>query len=586
MDFSYEKRKELIQKIRDFLKSGKLDLLIINSTDEYLNEYVDLENNSRFMLTGFTGSMGDVIITPDEIFLFVDGRYHLQAERETESGLITVVKVGLSLSPREILFEKAAELISDEGRVGIISSKTSFINFKELLEVLKSKNNAVIVEYEQDPVIKFAEIETKSHSQISLRHIPIEITGKSFSEKIDSITELNKNKGIDLLVVTKTDEIAYITNLRGNEIPFSSCFKAKALIAEGKVYIFLNKNKLPEGKISEFSENIIFHNENEFFSVMQNFSKKSTLFKVGCDPNYITISDIRKIEKTGLKTKELDINSISLLKSEKTFSEIKHIKECFLKTDIVMKRAIAWVNQSLEKNEKISEKSISDRIKTLFTEEGALELSFKPITSSGENTAFIHYTTPNPEKLIQTGDLVLIDCGGYFEGGYATDITRTFLAGGKKALADNIQKSVYTTVLKGFLAGLYYELSEETTGFEIDKAVRELIEANKPEGFSFLHSTGHGIGIAVHESPPRIGPNEQSKTVLKPNMCFTIEPGLYCENIGGVRLENTVMIQKINVLNQIRTLTKCGFDENLIDYSLLTEKEKEWLKNYNKFRTC
>ncbi|MCK5176499.1 MAG: M24 family metallopeptidase, partial [Candidatus Aenigmarchaeota archaeon] len=164
------------------------------------------------------------------------------------------------------------------------------------------------------------------------------------------------------------------------------------------------------------------------------------------------------------------------------------------------------------------------------------------------------------------------------------DETRTFLAGGSKTSADEKQKQLYTTVLKGFLNGLNFEPNENTTGFDLDSSVREIIDANKPEGFNFSHATGHGIGIPVHESPPKIGPSKVETTSLKPNMCFTIEPGLYQENFGGVRIENTVTITEKNNKKKIKTLTRAALDENLINYNLLTDKEKKWLKEYQDFK--
>ncbi|HBG49314.1 MAG TPA: hypothetical protein DDW90_07410 [Cyanobacteria bacterium UBA9971] len=292
----------------------------------------------------------------------------------------------------------------------------------------------------------------------------------------------------------------------------------------------------------------------------------------------MNLSDCRKLERLNHKLIEVKESPIAQMKAVKNKQELEHFRECFLKTDIVVNRAICWLNQNLEKEISISEKDFSDKVKSLFFEEGAVGLSFETIAASGKNTAFIHYTKADPEKIIKSGELVLLDCGGYFEGGYATDITRTFLAGGLRAEAGKKQKEIYTRVLKAFLYGINFELEENTTGFDIDKKVRNLINQDKPEGFNFSHGTGHGVGISVHESPPRLGPSETSKTKLLSGMVFTIEPGLYCEDFGGVRIENTVTLSE----NKIKSLTKAKLDDNLINYELLTEQEKVWLENYQK----
>jgi len=144
------------------------------------------------------------------------------------------------------------------------------------------------------------------------------------------------------------------------------------------------------------------------------------------------------------------------------------------------------------------------------------------------------------------------------------------------------QSKIYTIVLKAFLNGLNYDFQPNTTGFDIDKKVREIIEKNKPEEFNFLHGTGHGIGVSVHEFPPSISPAEAAKTELKAGMCFTIEPGIYCDEWGGVRIENSVTVIQENAKLKIKTLTKSNFDYNLIDYNILSSQEKIWLEIYKK----
>lgn len=580
--FVYKKREtkmivkeNIIKKIRIFMKKEKLNFLIVFSTDKYLNEYVDLKENARYILTGFSGSTGDALVTPTDIFLFVDGRYHLQADEEVDEKLITVVKVGMDKAPQTALYEKIAELSENKSAVGIISKKMNCGGYKKLLDILADKN-ILYKELDFDPVIDFAEIE-KSEKSAELRFVPIEIAGSSPEEKLVLVIKENHKKNIDALVITKLEEIAYLTNLRGNEISYSSSFKAKAVINSEKCFIFTDLNNITPEIRQKLGNKFVFESEDSDFS--KNLKKVHKQLNVGYDFYSMNLSDCRKLEQLKHKLIEIKESPISLMKSVKNRQELEHIQECFLKTDIVVNRAKSWLNQSLEHGEKISEKDFSDKVKSLFFEEGAFGLSFEPIVASGKNSAFIHYTKANPEKLIKSGELLLLDCGGYFKGGYATDITRTFLANGLKAVADKKQKEIYTGVLRAFLHGINYKQEETTTGFDIDKKVREVIEQNKPQGFNFSHGTGHGVGLSVHESPPRISPSEFSKTKLLPGMVFTIEPGLYCEDFGGVRIENTV---KITADFQIKSLTKANFDDNLIDKSLLSEQEKIWLEKYQK----
>lgn len=572
-------RQAIIEKTRLFMKEKRLNFLIVFSTDKFLNEYVDLSENARYMLTGFSGSTGDALITEKDIFLFVDGRYHLQAEEETDKNLITVEKIGMDKSPHTALYEKISELCEPRCKIGIVSEKINCGGYRKLLEILSDKN-ADIKELDFDPVMKFAGVE-RPEKACHLRLISPEIAGLSAEEKLDLVIKNNQKNNIDILVITKLEEIAYLTNLRGNEIPFSSSFKAKAYINSPKCHIFARRNHISEEIKEKLGNRFVFNDGHFCENFLKEVEEISKLFNVGYDFHSMNLSDCHKLEKMRHKLIDIKESYISRMKSVKNSSELNHMQECFLKTDIVVNRAISWLRQELEHGNNISEKDFSDKVKKLFFEEGAASLSFETIAASGPNTAFIHYTKANPEKFIKPDEIVLLDCGAYFEGGYATDITRTFLAG-TKAPASNKQKEIYTKVLRGFLHGINYEISENTTGFDIDKKVREIIDETKPEGFNFAHGTGHGVGISVHESPPRLSPSEFSKTKLVSGMCFTIEPGLYCDGWGGVRIENTVAAIEEDGRLKIKTLTKTRLDDNLIDESLLSEQEKTWLENYQK----
>jgi len=574
-------RVNIIEKVRLFMKKENINFLIISSTDRYLNEYIDLASNSRYILTGFTGSTGDALITPDEIFLFVDGRYHLQADEQTDKDIINVVKVGINKSPATALYEKIAELSDGQAKIGIISRKTGCFGFRKLLDIMSDKN-AEFVELDFDPVEQFSGIEN-NEALSQLRYVSEEISGLTPEEKLGLIIAENEKMGIDLLVVTKLEEIAWLTNIRGSDIPFSSSFTAKLIVNAEKCFLFTDLNRITKDIKQKLGSKFIFDDGDFNLSFLKDIEKLNFPANIGYNLNSINLSDCRKLEKTNHKLIEIKDSPIALLKSIKNSQELNHIQDCFMHTDIAVNRLISWLNQRLEQGEKISEKQLSDKLKSLFYEEGAVGLSFETIAASGRNTAFIHYTNANAEKFISEGELVLLDCGAYFEGGYATDITRTFLAGGSKTLASQKQKEIYTRVLKAFLNGINYEIDESTTGFDIDKKVREIIDYDKPEGFNFSHGTGHGIGISVHEAPPRLGPSEISATKLLPGMCFTIEPGLYCDEWGGVRIENTVCVVEQDGILKIKTMTRSPLDDNLIDYSFLSDQEKFWLESYQKY---
>lgn len=563
---------KLIQELRSFMKKEGIDIFVVNATDEYLNEYIELEQNPRYLLTGFSGSTGDAVVTKDQIFLFVDGRYHIQADQEVDKNIITVVKVGLNESIRTALINKIDELSEPENVIGFVSTKISYFGYRVLTENLSEKN-LVFREFNFDPVLDIAGIK-EPQAKEPLRYIGTEISGLTPVEKLDKVLKEMKELNIDVLLVNKLEEIAYLLNLRGQEIPFNSSFRAKAIINDGKCLVFMDLNKLPDDIKANFKGKFRFLDISLF---EKEFDKLNNLV-IGFSPASVNLYNYRLVEKS--KSVQLDINPIAKMKAVKNREEISHIKDNFRKSDIVISRAISWLNQGLENGVKLSEKDFADRVKALFFEEGAYGLSFGVLAASGKNSAIIHYTNPSTEKFIEKGELVLLDCGAYFEGGYATDTTRTFLAKSKETKADKELKKIYTMVLKAFLNGLNYPVDENINGFDIDKKVREIIHKDVDESFTFPHGTGHGVGISVHESPPRLSPAEEAKKPLEQGMCFSIEPGLYKNDWGGVRLENTVTLTAENGKLVISCLTRSKFDENLIDYDLLDEQEKEWLKNY------
>lgn len=197
-------------------------------------------------------------------------------------------------------------------------------------------------------------------------------------------------------------------------------------------------------------------------------------------------------------------------------------------------------------------------------------MSFNSIVAINENSAQAHYAKNSKDVILKDGDLVLIDSGAYYESGLATDITRVFV----KGKPDELQKRVYTMVLKAFLNCFNYKVTN-ITGFELDTLAHNMLD-DKIAGFKFNHGLGHGIGINVHEAPPNLSQNEIAKCDIKDGMCFTIEPGLYNPQHFGVRLENSCYYNN----GKIYSFVKMGYEGKLIDYSMLNSQEKEWLEGF------
>lgn len=486
--------------MRELLKRLKIDYLLVNSTNEYLVEYSELSENARYTLTGFTGSTGDALITKDKIYLFVDSRYHVQADKEVKTG-IEVIKLQLGQKQDE----EIKKLIKRNKTLGIISKKVSQAR-------LESFNGYKIKLLDYDPI--------NNHTEAHNAPLVEAFCPKEYKpEKTTFISNL--------------EEVSYLTGYRDFTKDYSSKIWAKMVV---------------NGDLILFTDNIACEN------YLKNFQGKLIV-----DKNSINAYDYALIKQPLHKDSE-----IKVLKSIKTDEELDAYKKAFESTD----KALMAVRKFIETEDNISEADIESRLRYEFRKQGAKTLSFKPIIAINENSALAHYSKNSKNIKLEDGDLVLIDCGAYFESGLATDITRVFVKGEPLYL----HKKVYTRVLKAFL---HCFNSNSKVGYEMNSVAHKILD-NSVEGFVFSHGLGHGIGINVHEAPPMLNQSELAKTPLENGMCFTIEPGLYNNEYFGVRLENSCYMKN----DKIYSFVKMGFEGKLIIYDMLTDQEKEWLKEF------
>ena len=534
----------LIEYLKEFLSKNDIDGIIINSTNEFLVEYNMLNLNSRYHLTDFTGSTGDVLFTNDKIYLFVDTRYHEQADNEVNHDFIEVVKVPLNKSYLTALIEK----IPSYFKLGLVSTKTSK-KFYELLEKNITNKNSTIRLFNIDPVCEFLKKE-QCNIKYNVFSVPTEISGMTADEKFETIKEIAGEKFN--ILVTSLEDIAYLTNLRSYDFEYCSIFPAKAIITEEGVKIYTDCDLPFIGK--HYKLKPLF----DFEATLKSITKSD----IYIDETQLTIHDYKLINTNN----KILQSHLKLFKTVKNENEINHLKECFKKSD----EALKVIYSMLESDTIYSEYDYYEALVKSMKQNGALSLSFKPIVSAGSNTSIIHYTAPSKEKMVNNGDFLLIDFGGYYEGGYATDTTRTFIKGEPTPE----QKTAYTAVLKAFLNTYYNKYSKKSSYFHIDKIARETIEKSISEDFSFAHGTGHGVGISVHENPPRVSSSEAAKTKIIENTVFSIEPGVYKENWGGVRLENTVWATYEEDKIVMNSFSHFPFEIKLVDLSMMNDYEK------------
>ncbi len=535
----------LIAYLREFLSRNDIDGLIVNSTNEFLVEYNMLELNSRYHLTDFTGSTGDVLITAETIALFVDTRYHEQADNQVDHSLVDVVKMPLSQS----FLSALSENIPAYFKLGVVSSKTSK-KFYDALEKNLSIKNVSLKLFDVDPVQEYKKDSVKN-IEYNVFKVDESITGMSADEKFETIKKYAGGKFN--VLVTSLEDIAYLTNMRSYDFDYSAIFPAKALITEEKVKVF------SDCKIPFIGNNFEILPLKDYENCIKSI-KNQDLF---IDETRLTVFDYKLINKTN----NILPSRLSLFKTVKNDNEIEHLKKCFERADNALKTLYEMINSDTI----YSEYDYYEALIKAMKDNGAASLSFKPIVAAGSNSSIIHYTMPSKEKMVEDGDFLLVDYGGYYEGGMSTDTTRTFI----KGTPTSEQKHAYTTVLKAFLNAYYNIYNKKSSYFDIDKIARETIEKNITPDYPFAHSTGHGVGVSVHENPPRLSSLDSSKTKILENTVFSIEPGVYKENWGGIRLENTVYA-KYEKDNKVvmHSFSHFPFEIKLVDLQMMNDYEK------------
>ncbi len=512
------------------MQANNINYLLVNSTNEFLVEYNKLDENSRYKLTGFSGSTGEALVTPDTIYLFVDGRYHIQADSEVDHSFVTVVK----LQSGQKYLDELINYIPENELLGIFSKKNS----QKKVEFLSSKRRLKYIDV--DP------FDQNSFVVDKIENLPIDLkyAGMSSEDKIEIISKnLGDNESI---LITDLDEISYVFNMRNFSQCYSAKINAKALILKNNAILFT------QDKLKDFETFILGFNKNVYV-----------------DKKTINAYDYRLL---GKKARELNSNLVESMKSQKNDIELEHLKDAFFRTD----NAVRAIREFIHNNDNISEFDIAVELAKQFKNQGAFGLSFASIVAKDQNSALAHYSKCSKDEIIKDGSLVLIDCGAYFEGGLATDITRVFVKGEPSQL----HRKIYTYVLKAFLNAYNYFKAHNcgncVTGYDIDKWVRDFFNSQDLDGFEFNHGLGHGIGINVHEYPPKLSSDELAKVPILDGQCFSIEPGLYKEGFFGVRLENSCYFKDGN----IHSFVKMNYEKKLIDFDILSDNEKEWLNEF------
>lgn len=558
--------KENIQKLKDFMGKEGLDAFYVSSFDPYLNEYVPMENCHRFYFTNFNGSVAEVLALKEgKVKLYVDGRYWEQADLQVDSSLVEVVKVqankGLGAQLLEDLEEIKPKLL------GFEADRTSSGFFQKLearaeVKGFYQQELESVVDFKQMPELK------------AIKYVPREYRGDDTEAKLKRAVKHKKHA----YFVTAIDSLSWVTNCRGYHLPNLASFLGKALATHDKVHVFVDPQTPLDGSVNE-NKSCVFHQvpATEVGDKLRELQDEYQLQSVDVDPQMLNVLDYRTLHEVFGADNLVESNGgLVEFHSIKDPVELAHMEEGFRKADKAIFNTIKWVKDSLAAGKKISELDLYNMTTEKYVEQGSQEQSFGTIAGVGPNGSIIHYSEPKSDVTIKDSDMVLLDSGGYFEGGFATDTTRTFMASDKEGEAG--YKKIYTLVLKGTLNCQNAVFPEGAPGKVLDGYARLPLHRH---GYDFRHGTGHGVGVHVHEGGVRISP--ASDVPMKEGQVCSIEPGIYVPGYAGVRLENIAYVEKHpehEGFLRFRPLVYIGFEPKLIDHSLLNDEEEKWLEEY------
>ena len=553
--------KSKLQKLRKLMQTRNIDVCLINQTDEFQNEFLPTYSQRLQWLTNFSGSAGEAIITMSKAYLFVDGRYTLQAKNEVNKNIYKVYNY-TKKTPTEILKSFKFKKINFGMDGNIISVKkfnnlTSEIGKNVSIKLLKE--NLVDLIWHDRPKIK----------KSIIWHHHYKFHGTKVSDKIKSVTKIIKKQQAQYLFVSSNESICWLLNLRSNDLPYTPIFMSRLIIsASGECFLFANiKSSI------KFSKQIKIHQiEPKFLTSFLSNTVSSQ--KIIADPRTLPSNIYQSLKKLKSKIKLID-DSIEILKSQKNNTEIKGVRSAHLRDGVALTKAIFWIKESVMKKG-LTELQAVKRIDTNRSKNKHFHsLSFPTIAGSGPNGAKVHYhANKKTNRIIKDTDLFLIDSGGQYLDG-TTDVTRTISFN----KVSKEQKKMNTLVLKGHIAVATSKFSKSETGKNLNVNARKYL---KEHNCNFDHGTGHGVGyfLNVHEGPQSI--SSVSKVKFLPGMIISNEPGYYKANAYGIRIENLITVRKLGNKYEFENLTLAPIDKKLIEVSLLTTNEISWLNTYHK----
>ena len=567
-------QEDRVSALRAAMAQGGLDAYIIPSSDPHQSEYTADHWKARAWFTGFTGSAGLLVVTRDHAGLWTDSRYFLQAEQQLAGGPVVLQRQEVPHRPEHILW--LAENLDAGSVVGLDGSLFSFNQLRHLKRLLEPKGIKLKADldlvsdiWEKRPPLPEAPVFELAESY----------AGASRSDKLAQLRQALQDIGEERThyLVSTLDDIAWLLNLRGNDVEFNPVFLSYLLLGKRKALLFIDEDKVsPELKARLDTDGVHLKAYGEVERYLRRLPDRS---KVLVDPKTI---NVRLIEALGDERVATGENLVAPLKAVKNEAEIAHLRKTMVKDGVALCKLYRWLDAMLE-SRTVSEFEVARQLEHFRRAGGEYHgESFAAIVGYGANGAIVHYR-PDPETSaeIAPAGILLIDSGGQYTTG-TTDITRTTALSEPEPDA----RRLFTLVLKGHIGLATAHFPKGTTGVQLDTLARAPLWS---QGKNYGHGTGHGVGffLNVHEGPQGFAPSTvtgRGTTALQAGMVTSNEPGYYETGAFGIRIENLMLCTddpEHDGFLKFETLTLFPIDRALIDPDLLTRSEKAWLNTYH-----
>jgi len=564
-----------LQALREELARRRLDGFVVPLTDEHMSEYVGAYAQRLAWLTGFQGSAGTAAVLPAEAAIFVDGRYTLQVREQVSADQWSYQSV-----PQTSVAQWLSEHAPDGARIGYdpwLHTKT----WVEQATKALAEKGAELVAVDTNPVdAVWPDRPQPSNARLVVQ--PDNLAGRSSANKRQEIADWLGAKKADATILSALDSIAWVFNVRGQDVERTPVALAYALVnADGTADLFVAPDKVGDEVAQHLGNAVRLHPRDAFAGHLAALQGK----RIAVDPERAVSAIFATLGAAGATVIELRDPAV-LPKAVKNVAEIAGHDAAQKRDAAALTRFLHWLSVEAPKGD-IDELGAAAKLQAFREATGALkDLSFDTISGAGPNGAVVHYrVTPETNRKLEPGSLYLVDSGGQYQDG-TTDVTRTVAIGTPTAE----MRDRFTRVLKGHIALARIIFPQGTRGSQLDTLARQYLWA---AGLDYAHGTGHGVGsfLAVHEGPQRIAPGGSGfaggDEPLQAGMILSNEPGYYKTGEYGIRIENLVLVEPREVpgaekkLLGFRTLTFAPLDRRLIDLGLMTPEEQAWVDDYH-----